>query len=413
MAEGNPLSSKEILNLKEVSELLSLNTETVRLKAKAGLIPSAHRIGHGAWRFSRTIVTQWAEAKQQTMRPEEAIIRNKKGGSVMPVPAKLIGRTGNHWQVNLGKQNLEVVLNEQEGQNLLAYRQISFGDLAEEWMDGKAHANIANTKSSVKMLKKEFGDRMAVEINRAAVMRFIKKMEEGQYLLSTIKQRLQVLKAVLRYGMDMGYFQMLSPFKKEDIAKGNPSKPRRAVKPEEMKRIFAAAKNDYPHMIPVIKVAILTGMRRSELENLKWDDIKDSKIDVLGKGRKLRSIPVCKELRSVLDGLKRNGNSHVFTYFNETYNKTTAVPVGFHFTKILEKAGLKEKGKRGELCLHALRHTAGTEMVAGGADLRSVQDIMGHSSLAVTQVYIHENEEAKKRAVGVLGKAAKSLFLEA
>ena len=142
----------------------------------------------------------------------------------------------------------------------------------------------------------------------------------------------------------------------------------------------------------ILEVLYTTGIRVSELVGLDLDDINFSNLTlkVLGKGRKERIVPFGIPAKDAID-----------LYLTESRNKfidkkTQALFLGQRGSRlnvrqvrrILNKAMHQiENGK--EISPHELRHSAATHMLEAGADLRIVQELLGHSSLATTQKYTH------------------------
>ena len=147
----------------------------------------------------------------------------------------------------------------------------------------------------------------------------------------------------------------------------------------------------------VVILFYTTGLRLSELANANREDIAAdfSHIRVLGKGNKERIVPL---LRSVGEILKK--------YFSQ--NSSQNICIGQKKALILSKneerlsqrtlqrivdKKLKSAGIQGKTSPHVLRHTFATHLLNEGADLRAIQELLGHSSLKATQVYTHTNIE--------------------
>ena len=147
----------------------------------------------------------------------------------------------------------------------------------------------------------------------------------------------------------------------------------------------------------VVILFYTTGLRLSELANANREDIAAdfSHIRVLGKGNKERIVPL---LRSVGEILKK--------YFSQ--NSSQNICIGQKKALILSKNEerlsqrtlqrivdkvLKSAGVQGKTSPHVLRHTFATHLLNEGADLRAIQELLGHSSLMATQVYTHTNIE--------------------
>ena len=136
-------------------------------------------------------------------------------------------------------------------------------------------------------------------------------------------------------------------------------------------------------------------MRRGEIFNLKWSNV-DFEYDFIElletKSGKSRKIPISSKLMKVLEEAK-NDTEYVFINpdTNMPYND---IKKSFH--SVLKKAGIED------FRFHDFRHTAATRMLEKGADIRTVQEILGHSSVSVTERYTHTNAKLKKSAIELL-----------
>lgn len=139
----------------------------------------------------------------------------------------------------------------------------------------------------------------------------------------------------------------------------------------------------------VLELLYATGMRVSELCGLDLQDIDRSRrmLRVLGKGDKQRVIPFGEAADDALEqwlgvrGSMAGENSAVFVGVRGKRIDARQV------RRIVERAGTVSGAP--ELSPHSLRHTAATHLLDGGADLRQVQELLGHSSLSTTQIYTH------------------------
>ena len=150
----------------------------------------------------------------------------------------------------------------------------------------------------------------------------------------------------------------------------------------------------------MIEMLYATGMRISELVNLKITDvdIDRSVLKVLGKGSKERLIPFGeKALDSLNSYLKERKNSNAKEVFIS--NRGTKMSRTAFWQRI--KIYLSREGLKDSISPHTLRHAFATHLLNRGADLRSVQLLLGHSDLSTTQIYTHI---AKQRLGEVLKK---------
>lgn len=154
----------------------------------------------------------------------------------------------------------------------------------------------------------------------------------------------------------------------------------------------------------IIEVLYSAGMRVSELAGLRRRDIDllSGVAMVRGKGRKQRLCPLggpaCRTLRAAME--KRDalwppktrvaGEDPVFVNLRGDILTTRSIE------RLLKKY-LAEAGLNPELSPHALRHSFATHMLDAGADLRSIQELLGHASLSTTQIYAHVSSERMKK----------------
>jgi integrase/recombinase XerC len=149
----------------------------------------------------------------------------------------------------------------------------------------------------------------------------------------------------------------------------------------------------------LIEIFYNTGMRLSELVNIKEDqiDFSNRSIKVLGKGNKERVIPISAQMASQIK-YYRDEKRKEFEKFDETY-----LLVNNNGKKLYQKyVYLCVKKYLGQVTTidkkspHVLRHTFATHLTNSGAELNSVKELLGHSSLAATQVYTHNTIEKLK-----------------
>lgn len=149
----------------------------------------------------------------------------------------------------------------------------------------------------------------------------------------------------------------------------------------------------------IIELFYFTGIRRAELIGLTVANVQADMIKVLGKRNKERLIPILPILKEKIVEYKNLRNS----IFKESLTKNFFVTdkgqklnISFVYRLINSYFGLvSEKTKRSP---HILRHTFATHMLNNGADLNSIKELLGHSSLASTQVYVHNSLAELKKA---------------
>lgn len=146
--------------------------------------------------------------------------------------------------------------------------------------------------------------------------------------------------------------------------------------------------------LAIIELLYSSGLRVSELANIKVLDIdhRENFVKVSGKGNKERVVPFGSNAREViLQYLRRRIElkpKDDFLFLNNRGSGLTTRSI----ERIVKKYGLLS-GISKKISPHALRHTFATHLLGGGADLRSIQELLGHSSLSTTQRYTHTSIE--------------------
>ena len=150
----------------------------------------------------------------------------------------------------------------------------------------------------------------------------------------------------------------------------------------------------------ILELLYATGIRVGEAINIKISDINryDNTIKILGKGNKERMViygAICEDILNIYlnDGrVKLNKNNSEYLFLNKYGNRLSDRYIRDIINAIVRKCHIDY-----HISPHTLRHTFATDMVKAGADLVSVKELMGHSSLNTTSIYTHlSNKEIKK-----------------
>ena len=151
----------------------------------------------------------------------------------------------------------------------------------------------------------------------------------------------------------------------------------------------------------LLELLYATGMRVSELINLKVSDLnlKVGYVRCLGKGEKERIVPIGRTAREVLEkylekirpAFVKSRKGDFFLFINRAGQPFSRQAVWKIIKKYAQKTRLRKN-----ITPHTLRHSFATHLLQGGADLRSVQEMLGHVNIATTQIYTHVNRERLK-----------------
>nr|WP_051467086.1 tyrosine recombinase XerC [Actinomadura oligospora] len=153
--------------------------------------------------------------------------------------------------------------------------------------------------------------------------------------------------------------------------------------------------------LAILEVLYGTGMRVSELCGLDIDDIDSSRktVRVFGKGAKERMVPLGEPALRALGDWLRAGRPNLVTEASGPALFLGVRGGRLHATSArrVVHSRIAEVGEMPDMAPHGLRHSAATHLLEGGADLRSVQEILGHASLQTTQLYTHVSVERLKQ----------------
>jgi len=177
---------------------------------------------------------------------------------------------------------------------------------------------------------------------------------------------------------------------------------------QEVEKLIETPQQNSPSGIrdvAILEMLYGTGMRVSELINLNISDFDSEEkiIRVVGKGSKERILPVSNhilramekymQIRSLINKSKNKLNIENKALFVNRYGgRITTRSIRRIITKYIKMANLNKK-----LSPHVLRHSFATHLLGGGADLKSVQELLGHKSLSTTQIYTHITKERLKQ----------------
>lgn len=245
----------------------------------------------------------------------------------------------------------------------------------------------------IRVLKRNFPESLKADLKLSDFEQFKTKLLEDGKSISTVNKYLNILSKMYNLAVTEG---LLSKNPLKDVKKFHEKnyKIRYLTKDEEI-RLYSAVDKTFPYLRPIIVCALQTGMRKSEILNLRWDniDFEYKFIELLEtKSGKSRKIPISDTLMNVFNNLPKV-SEYVFI------NKDTGQPftdIHKSFATVLEKAKIKK------FRFHDLRHTVATRLVEKGIDLVVVKEILGHSKIETTMRYAHAVPQRKLDAISVL-----------
>ena len=155
----------------------------------------------------------------------------------------------------------------------------------------------------------------------------------------------------------------------------------------------------------ILEVLYSSGLRVSELVEMKLTEcfFDIGFLRIIGKGDKVRLVPIGRDalhyvkiylenIRSQQDNIKPEAENHVF--LNRRGNKLTRVMIFLIIKDLAAKCGIQKN-----ISPHTFRHSFATHLIEGGADLRAVQEMLGHESITTTEIYTHLDREFLQQTI--------------
>ena len=242
------------------------------------------------------------------------------------------------------------------------------------------------------------GARGPDEVTAAQLREFIYHLKDVGLAPATIRRQISAIRTYYRFLVGEGHAAR-DPSERLESPKGWRVLPS-VLSVAEVEKLIAAPDTDTPLGIrdhALLEFAYATGARVSELVGVKQQDVlfEDGIARLFGKGAKERLVPVgrralgavalyAREIRPTLD--KGQGRGVVF--LNARGRPLSRVGAWGVIKQAARRAGI---GKR--VTPHTLRHTFATHLLEGGADLRAVQEMLGHADLTTTQLYTHVDRD--------------------
>lgn len=248
----------------------------------------------------------------------------------------------------------------------------------------------------------QFGQIKLKEISHSFVRGWLASLKEQNMTARTINRNISTLKSFFKYQLKQGHLEQ-TPMSKVIAPKMSRRLPVFIKEEDTADLILSLNSNteDWKSLNAKMIINLLynSGMRVSELLNLKENqvDFYKKQIKVLGKGNKERLIPVSAEILTLI----REYISHKKKRFEKSdvvllvthKGKRLYAKYAYNIVNNILTGSIKTLDKKSP---HVLRHTFATHLMNNGANLNAVKELLGHSSLATTQVYTHNTIEKLK-----------------
>lgn len=348
--------------------------------------------------------------------------------------ASLQRKNGKYWAVfaeggkrkwlkigEVSKSKAKAILKELEAEHardrldLLHLKKITFFSFAEIYLrfvkTNKSLSSFKREAYTVGKLKELYGDIPLTKVDSQSVENYKSKRMEDGVKNKTINRELEIFRHMLTIAQDSKYLSKVPKFKMLPVKKS----PVRFLSMDEVKKLL---ENSSAWLKPVITIMLNSGMRFSELKNLKFEDVDYEKNTICIRSAKnssnrlssftdFRVLPMNEVLRDTLKWVKSfyvdpksliisKRDSHQLQF---VICKPDGRPIGSirtSFIKACRRAGIKNTDT------YILRHTFASHLLMNGVDLVAIQKLLGHSSISTTMIYSHVSDSHKAESVKVL-----------
>jgi site-specific recombinase XerD len=263
----------------------------------------------------------------------------------------------------------------------------------------------ANTLAAYKQDLAEYsrfhGDLSVEQVRGEGLVAFSRDLSDARGLApATVKRRLACLRAMFAWTVRRG-MRVATPFAEVELRIRIPTRLPRCLNAGEMRALLSAA----IHSSEITSLATLllfaTGVRVSELAALRMENIDAEKrsLRILGKGSRERQVflpdvSIADAVQSYIKAVHGDKPQVGPLLLNKFGCPVTAASLRGRIKRLAVRAGLART-----VTPHMLRHTAATALLEAGVDIRFVQRLLGHQSIATTQIYTHVSDQALKAAI--------------
>jgi len=172
----------------------------------------------------------------------------------------------------------------------------------------------------------------------------------------------------------------------------------------DVKKLILYLEENEMIISPILETLYSCGLRVSELTNLKISDLffEEDFIRVIGKGNKQRFVPINPQTKKYISFYLNSIRTHIdvqkgfedTVFLNRRGKKLTRVMIFTIIKNLAIKVGIKKK-----ISPHTFRHSFATHLLERGADLRAIQQMLGHESITTTEIYMHLDKSFLKQVI--------------
>ena len=255
---------------------------------------------------------------------------------------------------------------------------------------GYSSNTITSYKNDIKQYLKYLSDK---SINYYETEEYVKYLNKNKYAKSSINRKIASINKFYEWCQERNFLKE-TKYKKIKYIKQEKKLPD-ILTSNYINKLLNSLPTENPKNLrdrTIIELLYSSGLRVSELTNLRINDIKNNgSIKVLGKGNKTRILPMTNEAYKLIDSWITNSRS-----FYENEKSSDYLFIGVRGSKISAREVQRIVRSKLGTFPHSIRHSFATHLLDGGADLRVVQEMLGHSDPSTTQIYTHVSKKKLK-----------------
>lgn len=276
--------------------------------------------------------------------------------------------------------------------------------LVERGYSEKTKRAYEDDLNAFQIFLKESGNDGLLSVKQIDIRIYLGTLVEAEYSRNTMRRKIASIRSFYNYLQKQELISE-NPVSYIHLKKSGIKLPRFFYE-DEMEALFASVEGEMPLDLrnrALLEILYGSGLRVSECTNLTMErlDFTSSVMLIDGKGNKQRYVPLNEHAQIALEEYFENGRSllmekyktqHDYVFVNHRGQPLTPTGVSYILNQLIKKSSVDS-----DIHPHMLRHTFATHLLNNGADMRTVQELLGHVNLSTTQIYAHVTKESLQK----------------